>query len=230
MPIGGNFQGKPRPLPFSEDGCSWWLQVCDGDDILGVTQVSLDTQERVVEDYPPDSQLLGKVRGSDVEAFRVLFERYQPILFRKILFETRQTDLSHDIVQETFLRVWTRRSSIKPDLSFLAYLLRISQNLVRDAYRHRKTREKLESKVPTPSPSAGDDPGEAVQLAMLQEKLIAIVNESLPDRCRAIFLLSRFEGKNNREIAALLDVSVKTVENQINHALKVMRKKLRDYL
>lgn len=180
-----------------------------------------------VDDRTADSQLLERVRDSDVEAFRTLFERFQPMVFRQVLFQTREADLAHDIVQETFVRIWDHRATLKPHLSFLAYALRISQNLVTDAARHREIRERLQGAIPPPSMSQGDDPAEALQLAMLEERLMAVINGELPEKCREIFLLSRFEGKSNREIANLLGLSVRTVEHQINHALKVLRKKMR---
>jgi len=183
-----------------------------------------------VQDLSTDTQILEGVRDSNLEAFRTLFERYQPVVFRHALFRTRDTDLAHDIVQETFIRIWEHRLSLRPHLSILGYALRISENLIRDTFRRRKTRQRLEVEIPLPSMSVGDDPGEALQLAMLQEKLVAIINGGLPERCRMVFLLSRFEGKSNREIAGLLGLSVKTVENQINHALKVLRKKMRGYV
>ena len=160
----------------------------------------------------------------------MLFDRYQPIIFRRVLFLTRETDLSHDIVQETFLRVWEHRASLKPKLSFLAYALRISGNLVRDHARHHKTRERLEKHVPLPPLSEGDDPAQALQLTMLEEQLNAIITRDLPEKCRTIFLLNRFEGKTHREIADILGLSVRTVEHQIGHALEVMRKRLKLYL
>jgi len=65
---------------------------------------------------------------------------------------------------------------------------------------------------------------------MLQERISAIINEDLPAKCRNVFRLSRLEGKSNREIADLLGLSVKTVENQITRALKILRKRLKGYL
>jgi len=87
-------------------------------------------------------------------------------------------------------------------------------------------RERVAAKIPTSTPSEGEDPAEALQLTMLEEKVTAVINQELPARCRAIFLLSRFEGKTHREIAELLGLRVKTVENQINHALRVLKKHL----
>jgi RNA polymerase sigma factor (sigma-70 family) len=180
-----------------------------------------------MEDQRTDTELLHKLKESDENAFRLLFVRYQPIVFRHVLFQLREADLSHDIAQETFIRVWERRLSIKPHLCFLAFLLRISGNLVRDAARRRQTRERLAYAVPPPTLSEGDDPEAALDLSLLQESLSSIINEHLSAKCRTVFLLSRMEGKSNREIAGLLTISEKTVENQINRALKVVRKRLR---
>jgi RNA polymerase sigma-70 factor, ECF subfamily len=175
-------------------------------------------------------RLMERVKDSDTEAFRVLFDRYQPIMFRQVLFSTRQADPAHDIVQETFVRIWARRASLRPHQSFLALALSICHNLVLDSVKHRKVRERLEEEVPRPALSEGDDPYEALQRSLLEEQLSMVINENLGERCRTVFLLSRFEEMTHREIAELLGVSPKTVENQINHALKVLRRKLWRYL
>jgi RNA polymerase sigma-70 factor, ECF subfamily len=174
--------------------------------------------------------LMEKVRASDTGAFKALFERYQPILFRQALFQTRARDLSHDIVQETFVRIWEHRSSLKPHQTFLALALSVCHNLVLDSVKHRKVRERLEADVPRPGLSEGDDPHEALQRSMLEEELARVLTDELGDKCRTVFLLSRFERMKNQEIADLLGIRLKTVENQINHALKVLKGRLRRYL
>jgi RNA polymerase sigma-70 factor (ECF subfamily) len=179
-----------------------------------------------VEHRSVDLELLERVKAADVEAFRTLFERYQPILFRNVLVLTRNADQAHDVVQEIFVRVWEHRSRLKPTLGFLAYALSIGRNLVRDAARHQRIRERSLPAIPPPARSEGDDPDEALAAGLLREKLLEVIRRDLPERCREIFLLSRIEQKSNAEIAALLGLSVKTVENQIGHALKILRKKL----
>lgn len=206
------------------------LQICTVRCILHPISFCATEPGAGVSHLPPDNELLQNVKDSDMEAFRMLFERYQPFLFRHVLFQTQQSDLSHDIVQETFIRVWEHRASLKPSLSFLSFALRISGNLIRDVVRYRKTREKLESEIPRPFLSERDDPAEALHVKVLREAVVEAINTALPNRCRTIFLLSRFEGKTNREIGELLGLSVRTVEHQIGHALKVLRKKLRWYL
>jgi RNA polymerase sigma-70 factor (ECF subfamily) len=182
-----------------------------------------------VNDAPSDARLLERIRNSDMEAFRILFELYHPVLFRHVLFQTRQSDTAHDIAQETFIRVWEHRRKLDPRLSFPAYIIRISGNLVRDDFRRRKRREKLDPEIPLPGRSDEDDPLGALETTMLEEELGTVV-ENLPERCRAVFLLSRIEEKTNREIAGMLGISIRTVEHQISHALNVIRKKLGRHL
>ncbi|MBX2991447.1 MAG: RNA polymerase sigma-70 factor [Bacteroidetes bacterium] len=180
--------------------------------------------------HEDDKPLLERLRNSDMEAFRLLFEKYQPILFRYALASIRDPDTAHDIVQETFLRVWNHRTSLKPDLSFIAYLFRISGNLVRDHAKHREVRSRLETNIPPAAPSLQDNPETASHSNMLQEKIAEVIQTKLPVKCREVFLLSRIEGLSNTEIGAALNISVKTVENQITRAQKILRKHLHKYV
>ena len=180
-----------------------------------------------MDSKPSDIELLEKVKNSDMDAFRLLFERYQPIIFRQLTYQTGEIDISQDIVQETFIRVWENRRSLKPHLSFLAFTFRISRNILYDFIKHQKVRERSAEFLPPTESSEHDDPLELLQANLLQEQISTIINTHLPPRCREIFLLSRFEGKTHREIASLLKLSVRTVEHQVNHALKVLRRKLK---
>jgi RNA polymerase sigma-70 factor, ECF subfamily len=177
-----------------------------------------------------DEQLLRGVVSSDMQAFRTLFDKYQPILFRHLFFRLRDADVSHDIIQEIFLRVWERRTSLKPELPFLAYLLRIGGNLIIDHVRHVQVRLRHNERLAAEHPSSGDDPEEAYRQKVLEEEIRRIVNNDLSDRRRSIYLLSRTEGMSNGEIAQMLHISIKTVENQLTSALKVLRKKLAPFL
>ncbi|HVN48139.1 MAG TPA: RNA polymerase sigma factor, partial [Bacteroidota bacterium] len=113
-----------------------------------------------MEEKVPDMWLLEQVKHSDTEAFRILFERYQPMLFRRMMYQTGEKDLAHDLVQETFIRVWEHRAILRPQLSFAAYLLRISGNLAKDAFRYRSIRQQRANEVPMLQISEGDNPDE----------------------------------------------------------------------
>jgi RNA polymerase sigma-70 factor, ECF subfamily len=177
---------------------------------------------------PTDIELLERVRNSDADAYGELFRRYQPVVFRQVFFRVRESDMAHEIVQETFVRIWDHRAALKPHLPFLALTLRIVQNLIRDAARHTATRERLSVEVPPPALSERDDPSEALAVVMLDQRIRKAIENQLGERCRTVFLLSRYEGKTHQEISDVLGISVKTVENQLTKALKVLRKALKD--
>ena len=174
--------------------------------------------------------LLEKVKQSDKNAFHHLFSDFHDTLFRFVAYRVQDGDLAEDITQETFLRVWRIRESIVPKKSFFSLIARISTNLCYDHFRHMEVRNRHQTQIPEFGKSHFDDPEAVNQAAMLQEEIQRIVNERLPDKCRTIFILSRIEGKSNPDIAELLDLSVRTVENQIYRALKVLKKNLKNYL
>lgn len=176
-----------------------------------------------------EHQLIEAVRAGDLEAFETLFTRYQPALVRSIAFHVRDGEAAHDIVQETFLRVWQKRAALKPDLSFQALLFRIAMNLVRDMARHAATRARTATHVPPPLPPDGADPLEATEHTLLQEELRRALRDELPERCRMVFELSRLEGLSIPEVAARLHISPKTAENQLTKALRILRRALRHH-
>ena len=91
-------------------------------------------------------------------------------------------------------------------------------------------RKKHQDSIATVHESVYDNPDAAYHFNALQREINEAVNKYLPQKCRQIFILSRIEGKSNREIANLLNISIKTVENQLYHALQVLRKKLEKFL
>ena len=177
-----------------------------------------------------ENDLLLKVKNSDKKAFQNLFSNYHDTLFRFVAYRVRDSDLAEDITQETFLRVWKKRSSLIPKKSFFSLIARIATNLCYDHFRHVEVRNRHEDRIPQYGKSHYDDPESVNQANMLQEKINDIVNQDLPDKCRTIFVLSRMEGYSNPEIADILGLSIRTVENQIYRALKVLKEKLKNYL
>jgi RNA polymerase sigma-70 factor (ECF subfamily) len=177
-----------------------------------------------------ESQLIERTRGGDGGAFRLLFEKYQPILFRSVAYTLQDVDTAHDVVQETFVRVWNHRSSLQPHLPLLGYLFRISRNLVLDHLKHEAVQKKLEAKIAPAMYGSADDPVDSLHASMLEEKVAEVIRTKLPPKCREVFLLSRVEEMPNPEISRQLGISVKTVENQITRGLRILRRHLRRYL
>ena len=174
--------------------------------------------------------LLQNVKNSDKAVFKQLFHQYYPALFRFVVFRVHDEDLAEDIVQDTFLRVWNHRVNLDPKKSFFSLIAKISTNLCYDHFRYQEVRFRHKDTVPKPEQSHYDDPQKSQELNELQDEINRIVNEHLPEKCREIFILSRMEGLVNKDIAAILDLSKRTVENQLYRALKILKKHLQDYL
>ena len=177
-----------------------------------------------------DQKLLSRLKKSDKNSLRDLFTKYHQSLFNFVLYRVKDEVIADDIVQDTFLRVWKHRNSIKPNQSFFSYIAKISNNLCMDYFRHENVKLRHQEHIPQLTQSGADNPAIQYESKILEDKIQSIVNNSLPKKCREIFILSRVNGLANQDIAELLEVSRRTVENQLYRALKVLRSKLKDYL
>lgn len=157
----------------------------------------------------------------------VLFKTY---FMRLVLFAVRYVkdqDTAREIVHEVFINVWEKRDSIDEQKSVKAYLFTSVYNRCLNYIRNQK---KIDTAVSVEDDYSGqhvafEDRIEHSELeAKIQEALL-----QLPEKCREIFMLSRFEEKKYAEISTLLGISVKTVEAQMSKSLKMMRKALHDY-
>lgn len=140
----------------------------------------------------------------------------------------RDEENAEEIVQNVFFKLWEKKDQIDEITSLRAYLYRATYNDSLNFLKHNKVRAAYE----TYAKATGSDRNDAVDTLStkeLQAKIDKALNE-LPEQCRTIFQMSRFEELKYREIAEQLNLSVKTVENQMGKALKVLREKLADCL
>ncbi len=173
-----------------------------------------------------DTQLLEKVKHGDREAFRAIFQKYYHPLFNFTVSRIRDSDIASDIVQETFVRVWKNREFIKPKKAFFNYLASIASNLSKDHFRHLAVRQRHESHIESKLYSSTPHVADRRETAALHEKILEAIHTHLPEKCRNIFILNRFEGLSSKEIADMMNLSVRTVENQLYRGLKILKKKL----
>lgn len=171
------------------------------------------------------SFLLERLKAGDRKIFTQLFDYYYSAL---VIFADRYLhDLgsAEDTVQSVFVKMWENRQNLKT-ASVRFHLINAVRNSCIDLIRKEGTREKYMQRQIRQSFHAGEDFWAESELKEMIETAIG----RLPDRCREIFLLSRFEGLNSKEIAQKLQLSQRTVETQITNALKILRKELKDYL
>lgn len=134
-------------------------------------------------------------------------------------------DASHDIVQEVFVKLWHKKDEVSAILNIKAYLFRSVINSSLTYLENNKNKIKTDefrvaSQLSTDSKLMTQELENKIQIAL----------KALPPKCKAIFVLSRFEGLKNKEIAEYLNLSLKTVENQMGIALKRMKEDLKPYL
>jgi len=174
----------------------------------------------------PDEYLTALIRSSDVIAFKELFFRHHQHLIQFVNSRINDVHFAEDIVQEIFIRVWSRRNDLKPDKSIKSYLFQIASRLIVDHYRKQNNRNISTDEFPNILDSFQITDGyEYIEKKEVFQKFESAI-QLLPQQCRIIFILSRFDGLKYAEIADLLNISIKTVENQIGKALQRLRENL----
>jgi RNA polymerase sigma-70 factor, ECF subfamily len=138
---------------------------------------------------------------------------------------------AEEIVQEVFYKLWEKRTQLDIQSSLKAYLYRSVHNESLNHLKHQKViaEHKRYTMQTQKEYDEENDPGIRLGTRDLEDKIRLALNE-LPEQCRTIFQLSRFESMKYHEIAGQLGLSVKTVENQMGKALKRLRLKLAEYL
>ena len=163
--------------------------------------------------------LVKQLKADDPAAYKTLYEQYAPRLqafSRRFRLSKEESD---EIVQDTFVRIWLYRQKIDPEAGFSPFLITVARNLIYNHIRKNAQWEKYLREI---------DAGPAWEAAKdneLEQFLLKTIHE-LPDRCRQVFRKSRLEGYSNAQIAEEMNISKSTVENQLNKALKHIRKQL----
>lgn len=168
---------------------------------------------------------MSRIKDSDQTAFAQLFENLWKPLYVRAYTIVRDTQLAEDIVQEVWSDFWNRRKAIENDCieSFLFQAVRFKAY---NEYRNGSNRKRiLEGLWSTYQKNSSDNVTETIHLSDTQELLDDAISE-LPEKCRNVFVLSRYEGLSHLEIAQRLGISNKTVENHISKALRVLRSKV----
>ncbi len=136
--------------------------------------------------------------------------------------------MAEEMVQNVFYKLWKNRESIQITESLTAYLYRSVYHESLNYLKHLKVKAAYQTYAARNMETANNST-ERIKLRDLQAKLDVALKE-LPEQCRTIFQMSRFEELKYMEIAERLGLSIKTVENQMGKALKLLRLKLVDFL
>ena len=175
--------------------------------------------------------LTKRLQADDQTALKELFEAHYTHVCAAIHRFTTARSVTEDLAQQVFIRFWQKRHQITINSSPGAYLQRMAINEALAWLRSKKNLQPdpLPAHLPDDDRHLAPDPEEQLLQQELHEQVLHAI-QSLPPRCREVFVLSRFEQLSYREIADKLGISIKTVENQMGKALRLMRERMQGYL
>ena len=179
---------------------------------------------------PTDHELITRVRAGDAEAFDVLFERHAPRIRGRVIRIVRESAAADDLVQEVFLRLWTRAEQWEERGTLLSWLLRAATNLSLNYLRSVRRRRTRPLDVPARTDDDDEDtlPGWMVDAASLRpdealeraesDDAFRGLNDALPDGQREVMRLAAEHEMEITEIADELDIPPGTVKSRLHYA------------
>lgn len=172
---------------------------------------------------PSDKVLLQELRKDSQAAFNKLYDRYWKPLLVTASNGLNDREAAEDCVQDIFVSLWNRRAKLELTYSLRTYLAvavkyQVIQRLARNHAKRNKLTNYLGGLTEQMTPGADS--------VMLEKELMERLNmaiEDLPERCRIIYRMSREEGLSHKQIAEKLDISEKTVNNQLVKAISSIK-------
>lgn len=168
------------------------------------------------------------LQRSDRIVYAQLFEVTYDGLFGFARSIVRDPQAAHDVLQDVYMKLWQIRESVDPTRSLRALLYQMVRNHSLNHERQRKTRSSDSVDHSLTEPAAPGDIEDDVHAAALKERIQTWIAE-MPQRRREAFVLSRFEGLSHDEIARVMNLTPRTVNNHIVLALQDLRARLQAY-
>lgn len=182
-----------------------------------------------------DNELVTKLNKGELTAFQQLYSQYYVPLCVYAKQYTRIKEIAEEIVQDVFLNIWEHKGQLKITVSFKAYLFTAIRNQCLNHLKHLQVIQEYNEYYTQLLKDAQDyyilsqETGDSILIANELEKSLMEAIDSLPDCCRKIFLMSRFEGLKHQDIADNLGVTLNTVHKQMSIALDKLRIALKNY-
>lgn len=176
-----------------------------------------------------DDKLAEALHRGDEVVFEQIFRNYYERLCNYANTIIRDMDEAEELVQGTFLTLWEKRENIDIHTSVKSYLYQAVHNQSLNRIKHSRVKMAHSDYVKYQSDHLSDDSSQYVLGEELEQQINSAI-ESLPPQCQTIFRLSRFENLTYAEISEQLNISVKTVENHMGKALRILREHLKEYL
>ena len=195
---------------------------------MGLALVS-EKEYRFVSMEFQDEQIALRLSKRDEAAFEQVFKTHYKNLHAYAFTILKDEDEAEEMVQQVFFKLWERSEHLSFSGPIAAYLYRAVHNESLNFIKHQKVKAGHQLHVAYSMKNKTEQASPKMIRKELENKFREALNE-LPEQCRTVFQLSRFEDMKYKEIADKLDISVKTVENHMGKALKLLRTKLVDFL
>jgi RNA polymerase sigma-70 factor (family 1) len=165
-----------------------------------------------------DSNLSERIKSGDVLAYNELFEKSYSKLFNYILKLSNNTDVTKDVVQEAFIKLWKKRALINSDFSIENYLFKICYNEFLIHIRRKNKEKSLLDELKFEIAYDLYIDNDTSQINKINQAI-----DKLPTRTKEAFILSKYNNLKYKEIAVEMDISIKTVEKHVSKALKFLK-------
>ncbi len=173
--------------------------------------------------FQSEKALIDALKNGSASAFENVFEIYSQKLYRFSFTYLKSEAEAEDVVQETFLKIWKNKKSLKSETSFQSYLFTIAFNSIQKNFNKKVQQQKFQIDLFEVLAAENSALEEQQNFEILLAKLDSLI-EQFPIRRKAIFLKRKKEGKSIQRIALEMGISEKTVENQITEAMHSLRK------
>ncbi|MDA3840456.1 MAG: RNA polymerase sigma-70 factor [Patescibacteria group bacterium] len=171
-----------------------------------------------------DQLLVMKLRKNDHESFKLLFEKYSSPLYNFAFSYLKSNSAAEDIVQEVFIKIWEKRSTLISDSNLKAYIFKIALNAMRKQFlklsKDTEAKHDILFDISNDKNSFDDNNDYDFLLSKLNELI-----EQMPEKRKLVFIKKKLEEKSIKEIATELDLSPKTVEYHVTEAMKFLKNK-----
>ncbi|GGJ95292.1 MULTISPECIES: RNA polymerase sigma factor [Parabacteroides] len=176
-----------------------------------------------------ERKLLKELTEGSESSFNALYNLWGARLYRFAFSYLKSDSAAKDVVQETFVKIWTNRAGINPDTSFKAYLFTISYHFLLKELRRQLNHPQMENYLEIKKEVVSAEDVEAKYDFDLFLKELETAKQKLTPRQKEIFTLNKEYNLSITEIASRLSITEQVVRNQLSAALKVLRRELSNY-
>lgn len=178
--------------------------------------------------FQNDIAIIEAWQAGDSDAFEVLYQKYWLKLYVFARRTTPNAEDAQDLIQDVFAQLWMQKEQIDAAVFSESYLFAIVRNKLLDKIRKQYVREEYVQKIVQSSSESDFSTQQTILTNDLNNHIHRAV-DVLPEKCREVFQLSRFEQLSVDQIAQKLQISPQTVKNQLSKALQVVRFRLREF-